>query len=50
MSDPVTDAQGREVFTVHPQLLAGGAPYRKLDPRRLERARPSEQRAEDDER
>lgn len=24
------DAQGREVFTVHPEILAGGAPYRPL--------------------
>lgn len=24
------DAQGREVFTVHPQILGGGAPYRKI--------------------
>ncbi len=24
------DAQGREVFTVHPEILAGGAAYRSL--------------------
>ncbi len=27
MSD-THDAQGREVFTVHPEILAGGATYR----------------------
>lgn len=29
---PSVDAQGREVFTVHPQILGGGAPYRKVVP------------------
>jgi hypothetical protein len=24
------DAQGREVFTVHPEILAGGAAYRSV--------------------
>lgn len=24
------DSQGREVFSVHPQILSGGAPYRKI--------------------
>lgn len=24
------DAQGREVFTVHPEILAGGAAYRPV--------------------
>ena len=24
------DSQGREVFTVHPEILAGGAGYRSL--------------------
>ncbi len=33
MSDKTqTDAKGREIFTVHPEILAGGAPYRKVDP------------------
>lgn len=27
---PTYDAQGREVFTVHPEILSGGAPYRKV--------------------
>ena len=27
---PSYDAQGREVFTVHPEILSGGAPYRKV--------------------
>lgn len=33
MSDKTqTDAKGREVFTVHPEILAGGAAYRKPVP------------------
>jgi len=33
MSDKTqTDAKGREVFTVHPEILAGGAAYRKAAP------------------
>lgn len=33
MSDhPQTDSRGREIFTVHPEILAGGAPYRKVAP------------------
>lgn len=38
MSDkPQTDAKGREVFTVHPEILAGGATYRKVEPGQTER-------------
>jgi hypothetical protein len=28
---PSYDAKGREVFSIHPEILAGGAPYRKVD-------------------
>ncbi|HEX8510322.1 MAG TPA: hypothetical protein VF635_12620 [Propionibacteriaceae bacterium] len=37
---PAYDAQGREVFTVHPEILSGGAPYRKVpEPSATEGAR-----------
>jgi hypothetical protein len=28
---PYYDAKGREVFSMNPEILAGGAPYRKVD-------------------
>jgi hypothetical protein len=28
---PYFDSKGREVFSIHPEILAGGAPYRKVD-------------------
>ena len=31
MSEP-TDSRGRELFTVHPEILAGGAHYRPVEP------------------
>ena len=27
---PSYDAKGREVFSMHPEILGGGAPYRKV--------------------
>lgn len=48
MSDkPQTDAKGREVFTVHPEILAGGATYRKAETSDTE---PSDTEPGDDER
>lgn len=29
-STPQTDAKGREVFTVHPEILSAGTTYRKV--------------------
>ena len=28
---PYYDSKGREVFSMNPEILAGGAPYRKVD-------------------